>query len=121
MGVGRGFLCLVGYTTYNSIVEYLAEFVAKFLVDFTSHEQCLTHDYALECFSEPDEWEIDRTDIIMNQKLGGGQYGDVYKALWKRYNMTVAVKTLKVSFFFPPRHPEFAFVDRYLSRFVCTA
>ncbi|RWS09086.1 tyrosine-protein kinase Abl-like protein [Dinothrombium tinctorium] len=44
---------------------------------------------------EPDEWEIDRTDIIMRHKLGGGQYGDVYEALWKRYNLKVAVKTLK--------------------------
>lgn len=32
----------------------------------------------------------------MRHKLGGGQYGDVYEAVWKRYNMTVAVKTLKV-------------------------
>ena len=44
---------------------------------------------------EPDEWEIDRTDIVMKHKLGGGQYGDVYEAIWKRYSMTVAVKTLK--------------------------
>ncbi|XP_059484806.1 tyrosine-protein kinase Abl isoform X3 [Neocloeon triangulifer] len=44
---------------------------------------------------EPDEWEINRTDIVMKHKLGGGQYGDVYEAVWKRYNMTVAVKTLK--------------------------
>nr|XP_027203646.1 probable serine/threonine-protein kinase tsuA [Dermatophagoides pteronyssinus] len=42
-----------------------------------------------------DEWEINRTDIIMKQKLGGGQYGDVYEARWRKYNMTVAVKTLK--------------------------
>lgn len=26
---------------------------------------------------------------------GGGQYGDVYEGKWKRYNKTVAVKTLK--------------------------
>ncbi|GBP91766.1 Tyrosine-protein kinase Abl [Eumeta japonica] len=45
--------------------------------------------------SPPDEWEIDRTDIIMKHKLGGGQYGDVYEALWKRCGMVVAVKTLK--------------------------
>lgn len=32
----------------------------------------------------------------MRHKLGGGQYGDVYEAVWKRYNKTVAVKTLKV-------------------------
>ncbi|XP_030765664.1 tyrosine-protein kinase Abl isoform X2 [Sitophilus oryzae] len=44
---------------------------------------------------EPDEWEINRTDIVMRHKLGGGQYGDVYEAVWIRYNMTVAVKTLK--------------------------
>lgn len=48
-------------------------------------------------WSEPDEWEINRTDIVMRHKLGGGQYGDVYEAVWKRYNVTVAVKTLKVS------------------------
>lgn len=46
--------------------------------------------------SEPDEWEINRTDIVMRHKLGGGQYGDVYEAVWMRYNRTVAVKTLKV-------------------------
>lgn len=46
---------------------------------------------------EPDEWEIERTDIAMKHKLGGGQYGDVYEAVWKRYNICVAVKTLKVN------------------------
>ena len=55
--------------------------------------------YSCFLFIEPDKWEIDRTDIIMNQKLGGGQYGDVYEAVWKRYNITVAVKTLKVNLF----------------------
>ena len=40
---------------------------------------------------------MDRTDIVMKHKLGGGQYGDVYEAVWKRYNVTVAVKTLRVS------------------------
>ena len=44
-----------------------------------------------------DEWEIPRMDIFMGQKLGGGQYGEVYKAEYKKHNVTVAVKTLKVS------------------------
>merc|ERR1719410_1589007 len=44
---------------------------------------------------EADEWEMDRTDIVMKHKLGGGQYGDVYEAIWKRYNVTIAVKTLR--------------------------
>nr|CBH50761.1 abl kinase 1 [Schistosoma mansoni] len=44
---------------------------------------------------EFDGWEIDRPEIIMRQKLGCGQYGDVYEAVWKRFNSVVAVKTLK--------------------------
>jgi len=32
---------------------------------------------------------------VMKHKLGGGQYGDVYEAIWKRYNVTIAVKTLR--------------------------
>ncbi|XP_057290035.1 tyrosine-protein kinase ABL1-like [Hydractinia symbiolongicarpus] len=44
-----------------------------------------------------DEWEIPRMDIFMGQKLGGGQYGEVYKAEYKKYGVTVAVKTLKES------------------------
>ncbi|XP_059153569.1 tyrosine-protein kinase ABL1-like isoform X2 [Physella acuta] len=44
---------------------------------------------------EPDKWEIERTEIAMKHRLGGGQYGDVYEAVWKRYSKTVAVKTLK--------------------------
>ncbi len=46
----------------------------------------------------PDEWEIERTDISMKNKLGGGQYGEVYEAIWKKHNKVVAVKTLRVSF-----------------------
>ncbi|XP_036383611.1 tyrosine-protein kinase ABL1-like [Megalops cyprinoides] len=42
-----------------------------------------------------DRWEVERTDITMKHKLGGGQYGEVYEGLWKKYNLTVAVKTLK--------------------------
>ncbi|XP_072015142.1 tyrosine-protein kinase ABL1-like [Amphiura filiformis] len=43
----------------------------------------------------PDEWEIERTDISMKNKLGGGQYGEVYEAIWKKHNKVVAVKTLR--------------------------
>ncbi len=39
---------------------------------------------------------MERTDITMKHKLGGGQYGEVYEGVWKKYNLTVAVKTLKV-------------------------
>lgn len=44
-----------------------------------------------------DQWELNRSDIEMGQKLGGGQYGDVYKAVLKKQSIYVAVKTFKVS------------------------
>ncbi len=47
--------------------------------------------------TDVDEWEMDRTDIVMKHKMGGGQYGDVYEAVWKKYQVTIAVKTLRVS------------------------
>jgi len=46
---------------------------------------------------EPDEWEIERTEIAMKHRLGAGQYGEVYEGVWKKHNRTVAVKTLRVS------------------------
>lgn len=54
-----------------------------------------------------DKWEMERTDITMKHKLGGGQYGEVYVGVWKKYNLTVAVKTLKVGTLF--LNPSFAF------------
>uniref|UniRef100_A0A7E4W137 Tyrosine-protein kinase n=1 Tax=Panagrellus redivivus TaxID=6233 RepID=A0A7E4W137_PANRE len=45
--------------------------------------------------TQPDEWEISRHDIVMRNKLGGGQYGDVFEGFWKTHDRTVAVKTLK--------------------------
>nr|AQT19751.1 hypothetical protein Smed-abl-2 [Schmidtea mediterranea] len=42
-----------------------------------------------------DIWEIDRTEIMMKNQLGSGQYGIVYEAFWKKYSITVAVKTVK--------------------------
>lgn len=44
-----------------------------------------------------DKWEMERTDIAMRHRLGGGQYGEVYEGVWKKYSLTVAVKTLKVA------------------------
>lgn len=49
----------------------------------------------IELDSMFDGWEIDPTDIVMKHKLGSGQYGVVYEAIWKPYGLLVAVKTLK--------------------------
>ena len=45
---------------------------------------------------ETDRWELNRSDIDMGQRLGGGQYGEVYKAVIKKRNTAVAVKTFRV-------------------------
>lgn len=34
-------------------------------------------------------------DIIMKYKFGGGQYGEVYVGVWKKYSFIVVVKILK--------------------------
>ncbi len=46
---------------------------------------------------EVDEWEVKRSDINMGQLLGGGLYGEVYKAVIKKRGISVAVKTFRVS------------------------
>nr|XP_002125218.1 tyrosine-protein kinase SRK2 [Ciona intestinalis] len=48
----------------------------------------LSHDLA-------DKWEIDRKSIELKNKLGEGQFGEVYEGLWNR-TTKVAVKTLKL-------------------------
>ena len=47
-----------------------------------------------------DRWEINKTDIEMQDRLGSGQYGEVYRGRWKSCNKVVAVKTFRVRFQF---------------------
>lgn len=49
----------------------------------------------LENPSNSDAWEINRTDIVMHQQIGLGQWGIVNEAIWKKHNIRVAIKTLK--------------------------
>ncbi|OAF67482.1 hypothetical protein A3Q56_04772 [Intoshia linei] len=44
---------------------------------------------------QQDKWEVDRNEILIKQRLGKGQYGEVYEAYWKKYKSIVAIKTLK--------------------------
>ena len=38
-----------------------------------------------------DQWELDRSQILIGPRLGGGQYGDVYKASFTHNNTTTTV------------------------------
>jgi serine/threonine protein kinase len=43
-----------------------------------------------------DVWEEDRLNIELGQLIGAGNFGEVYKGLWRK-RFTVAVKTLKIN------------------------
>lgn len=45
-------------------------------------------------YNTVDQWEIDRKSIKLLNKLGAGQFGEVYEGLWND-TTSVAVKTLK--------------------------
>ncbi|XP_072532789.1 tyrosine-protein kinase SRK2 isoform X2 [Salminus brasiliensis] len=45
-------------------------------------------------YNTVDQWEISRSSIQLLQKLGAGQFGEVYEGLWNN-TTSVAVKTLK--------------------------
>ena len=53
-------------------------------------------DTAYEAPNEVDEWELSRSDFNVSDRIGGGQYGDVYKAVLKSSGEVVAVKVFKV-------------------------
>ena len=45
-------------------------------------------------YNTKDEWEIERTSIKLDKKLGAGQFGEVWEGVWNG-TTSVAVKTLK--------------------------
>lgn len=46
-----------------------------------------------------DQWEIDRSSLRFNKKLGSGQFGEVWEGLWNN-TTPVAIKTLKSGKYF---------------------
>ncbi|UYV74394.1 ABL1 [Cordylochernes scorpioides] len=85
------------YVTSEARFGSLAELVRHHAVRGDGLVTPLRHPVAPRAAAppRPDQWELDRADIAMRHRLGAGQYGDVHQALWTKYNITVAVKTLK--------------------------
>ena len=44
-----------------------------------------------------EKWELNNDDVDLVEKIGRGNFGDVYKARLKQNNLSVAVKTCKVT------------------------
>lgn len=42
-----------------------------------------------------DIWEVNRSEIVMHQQIGVGQWGVVNEATWKKHNLRVAIKSLR--------------------------
>ncbi|VEL39675.1 unnamed protein product [Protopolystoma xenopodis] len=72
-----------------------------------------------------DKWEISKSSIILRERIGQGQFGEVYRAIWNG-TTPVAVKTLKATstgflficgFELVSASPPFAWVD-FAGRFV---
>ncbi len=45
-----------------------------------------------------DKWEIPKSSVVLKERIGKGQFGEVYKAVWNGTTL-VAVKTLRASKF----------------------
>ena len=45
-------------------------------------------------YNTKDEWEIERTSIKLEKRLGAGQFGEVWEGIWNG-TTPVAVKTVK--------------------------
>ena len=43
--------------------------------------------------SEPDDWELDPTDIVFEEKIASGAFGDLYKGTY--CGQEVAIKILR--------------------------
>lgn len=103
------------FQTLNSLIQYHCEYsgglVSTLLFpaprNSQSKEHGLSSSTSLSSFlhgknegassfrPDGDVWEVDKSELNMKSKIGAGQYGEVYEAVWKRHNIRVAVKTLK--------------------------
>ncbi|KAM3178564.1 hypothetical protein ACTXT7_002327 [Hymenolepis weldensis] len=43
-----------------------------------------------------DKWEISKSSVVLKERIGKGQFGEVYRAVWNGTTL-VAVKTLRAS------------------------
>ena len=60
---------------------------------------CCFYDHILNifCLIYREKWELNNDDVELIEKIGRGNFGDVYKARLKPENISVAVKTCKVT------------------------
>lgn len=74
---------------FNIIVEfiyYYFVYVDGFVIIFYYLVVKIDKLAVYSFFFELDEWEILRIEIVMKYRLGGGQYGEVYEGVWKKYD-----------------------------------
>lgn len=77
-------------------IYYYFKYVDGFVIIFYYFAVKIDKFIVYSFLFELDEWEIFRLEIVMKYRFGGGQYGEVYEGVWKKYNRLVVVKILRV-------------------------
>jgi len=80
------------FSTLNELVEYYSNTNDGNIIPLKV--PCIKEKAQIYGLSHKDKWEVDRSSLTLQKKLGAGQFGEVWKGLWNN-TTPVAVKSLK--------------------------
>ncbi len=85
---------LVGLLSFTDFHALICEDIEKALFLQSCSLLHSVYSLCLCALYHRDEWEIDRSTLQFEKKLGAGNFGEVWSGLWNE-STSVAIKTLK--------------------------